>query len=198
MRVFQDGEYVFAHTEYDFFGPKIGFDIFRFENGKIVEHWDNLQETPKTPNPSGHSMIDGPTTSTDPDRTDANKKLVAAFVDDILVGGRLEKLQGYFNGDKYVQHNPQIADGLTGLSAALAELAKQGVTMKYDREKYWAPLMTVWRPGRREISIGGKQKMSQIGPPDGVPPAPCQETLSLPKKRAIVNWFPEFPPSCPT
>jgi predicted SnoaL-like aldol condensation-catalyzing enzyme len=60
VRVFQDGDYVFAHSEYDFFGPKIGFDIFRFENGKIVEHWDNLQETPASPNPSGHTMTDGP------------------------------------------------------------------------------------------------------------------------------------------
>src|SRR5690606_19445261 len=42
VRVFQDGDYVFAHTDYNFFGPKIGFDIFRFEDGKIVEHWDNL------------------------------------------------------------------------------------------------------------------------------------------------------------
>ena len=46
VRVFQDGNYVVAHTDYNFFGPKIGFDIFRFEDGKIVEHWDNLQETP--------------------------------------------------------------------------------------------------------------------------------------------------------
>lgn len=133
VRVFQDGNYVFAHTDYNFFGPKIGFDIFRFENGKIVEHWDNLQETPKAANPSGHTMIDGPTTPTDLDRTEANKKLVAAFVDDILVNGRMEKLQGYFDGDKYIQHNPQIADGLSGLGAALEEMAKQGVTMKYDK-----------------------------------------------------------------
>lgn len=59
IRVFEDGDYVFAHTEYDFFGPKIAFDIFRFEDGLIVEHWDNLQETPKKPNPSGRTMIDG-------------------------------------------------------------------------------------------------------------------------------------------
>src|SRR4030081_2836477 len=51
LRVFQDGPYVFAHTDYDFFGPKIGFDAFRFENGKLAEHWDNLQET-AGPNPS--------------------------------------------------------------------------------------------------------------------------------------------------
>lgn len=40
IRVFQDGDVVFAQTEYNFFGPKIGFDVFRFENGLIVEHWD--------------------------------------------------------------------------------------------------------------------------------------------------------------
>ena len=50
IRVFEDGNYVFAHTEYNFFGPRIGFDIFRFEDGLIVEHWDNLQET--RPNPA--------------------------------------------------------------------------------------------------------------------------------------------------
>jgi predicted SnoaL-like aldol condensation-catalyzing enzyme len=133
VRVFQDGDYVFAHTDYNFFGPKIGFDVFRFENGQIVEHWDNLQDKPTTPNPSGHTMIDGPTSATDMDKTVANKALVRAFVDDILVNGRMDKLAGYFDGDKYTQHNPQIPDGLSGLGGALQAMAKQGITMKYDR-----------------------------------------------------------------
>jgi predicted SnoaL-like aldol condensation-catalyzing enzyme len=131
VRVFRDGDFVFAHTDYNFFGPKIGFDIFRFEDGKIVEHWDNLQETPATPNPSGRTMIDGPAMAKDFDKTEANKTLVAAFVDDILVNGRLERLAGYFDGDHYRQHNPQIADGLSGLGAALEAMAKAGITMKY-------------------------------------------------------------------
>lgn len=133
VRIFQDGEYVFAHTDYNFFGRKIGFDIFRFENGKVVEHWDNLQQTPTAPNPSGRTMIDGPTVAVDLSQTDANKALVRAFVDDILVNGRMEKLAGYFDGDNYVQHNPQIGDGLSGLGAALQAMAKQGLTMKYDK-----------------------------------------------------------------
>jgi predicted SnoaL-like aldol condensation-catalyzing enzyme len=132
VRVFEDGEYVFAHTEYEFFGPKIGFDIFRFENGKIVEHWDNLQETAPA-NPSGNSMIDGATTAIELDQTEANKALVTQFVDDILVNGRSEKLAGYFDGDSYIQHNPQIANGLSGLGAALEAMAKAGITMKYDK-----------------------------------------------------------------
>lgn len=37
-RVLVDSDYVVLHTEYNLFGPKAGFDIFRFENGQIVEH----------------------------------------------------------------------------------------------------------------------------------------------------------------
>ncbi len=130
VRMFQDNDYVFSHTDYDFFGPKIGFDIFRFEEGLIVEHWDNLQETASA-NPSGHTMIDGPTEIKDQNKTEQNKKLVRQFVEDILVNGRMEKLTDYFDGDSYTQHNPQIADGLSGLGQALEAWAKQGITMAY-------------------------------------------------------------------
>lgn len=57
VRVFQDGDYVFSHTEYDFFGPKIGFDIFRFSEGRIVEHRDNLQTT-AGPNPDDRFRVE--------------------------------------------------------------------------------------------------------------------------------------------
>ncbi len=132
VRVLQDGPFVVAHTDYNFFGPKVGFDIFRFEDGKIVEHWDNLQEK-AVANPSGHTMLDGATAVTDLDKTEANKALVRAFVDDILVNGRMEKLAGYFDGDNYIQHNPNIGDGLSGLGKALGAMAKAGITMKYSQ-----------------------------------------------------------------
>ena len=132
VRVFQDGDFVFAHTEYNFFGPKIAFDIFRFENGKIVEHWDNLQETAK-PNPSNHTMIDGPTEVRDPGKTEENKTLVKGLVEDILVNGRLDKLAGYFEGDNYIQHNPLVPDTLSGLGKAIMEWASQGIHLKYDK-----------------------------------------------------------------
>ncbi len=133
VRLLEDGDFVVAHTDYNFFGPKIGFDIFRFEDGKIVEHWDNLQEKPADPNPSGHTMTDGPAEPRDLDKTDANKKLVQSFVEDVLVAGNLAKLASYFDGDNYTQHNPHIADGLSGLGKALEALAKQGIAMKYAK-----------------------------------------------------------------
>jgi predicted SnoaL-like aldol condensation-catalyzing enzyme len=132
VRAFEDGDYVVAHTEYNFFGPKIGFDVFRFESGRIVEHWDNLQET-AGPNLSGHTMIDGQTGVTDLHNTEVNRTLVRRFVDDILVNGRMETLAGYFDGDNYIQHNPHITDQLSGLSTALQEWTKQGITLKFDR-----------------------------------------------------------------
>jgi predicted SnoaL-like aldol condensation-catalyzing enzyme len=131
VRVFEDGDLVVAHTEYNFFGPKIGFDIFRFEDGKIVEHWDNLQETAGS-NPSGHSMTDGPVSVTDLDKTSANKALVGNFVKEVLVNGHLDKLSSYFDGDNYVQHNPNIGSGLSGLGRALEAMAKAGIALKFD------------------------------------------------------------------
>ena len=132
VRVFQDGDLVFTHTDYDFFGPKVGFDIFRFENGRIVEHWDNLQDKPDGPNPSGHTMLDGPTEATDLDKTEQNKALVRNWVDDFF-NGRAPKFAGYFDGDNYIQHNPQIGDGLTGLVAAFEAMKKQGMTLKFEK-----------------------------------------------------------------
>ncbi len=132
VRVFQDGDYVFAHTDYNFFGPKIGFDIFRFEDGKIVEHWDNLQET-AGPNPSGHTMTDGPSDVSDTAKTEKNKALVRTFIEDVLVGGNMGSLANYFDGDRFIQHNPGMADGLSGLGSGLEAMAKQGIVMKYDK-----------------------------------------------------------------
>ncbi len=132
VRVLQDGDFVVTHTDYNFFGPKVGFDIFRFEEGKIVEHWDNLQETAAEPSPSGHTMIDGPTTVSDPDKTAANKALLQSYMDDLL-NGRRDRFASYFDGNHYIQHNPWVADNLTGLFAGLQALAKQGLAVKYDR-----------------------------------------------------------------
>lgn len=132
VRVFADGDYVVAHTDYNFFGPKIGFDIFRFDDGKIVEHWDNLQTTPESANPSGHTMVDGTTEIVDVEKTEENKQIAENFVKDVLMGQHPEKLAEYFDGNNYIQHNPGIADGLDGLGAALANMAQAGIEMKYD------------------------------------------------------------------
>lgn len=132
LRAFEDGDYVFAHTEYEFASSKIGFEVFRFEDDLAVEHWDNIQQR-QGPNPSGHTMVDGPTEAADFDRTESNREIVRSFVDDILINRQLEKLEHFFDGERHTQHNPKLADGLPALRAVLETKSDKDFTIKYDQ-----------------------------------------------------------------
>lgn len=133
IRAFEDGDKVFLQTVYNFAGAgeQVAFDIFRFdETGLIAEHWDNLA-TKADPNPSGRTQIDGTKELKDLNKTEGNRELVKNFLYDVMQGKRPEKTADYFDGDIYIQHNTGIADGLSGLGAALSALAEQGVQMIY-------------------------------------------------------------------
>ncbi|HNW83501.1 MAG TPA: hypothetical protein PKG52_11500 [bacterium] len=131
VRAFEDGDFVFTHTEYNFFGPKIGFDIFRFENGKIVEHWDNLAPIQQK-NPSGRTQIDGETTIVDKNKTESNKQVVQNFLNDILYSHK-QNFTDYINPQKYIQHNNAIADGLDGFGAAMKNMAENSLVMEFKK-----------------------------------------------------------------
>ena len=134
IRAFEDGDKVFLQTVYNFAGAgeQVAFDIFRFdEDGKIAEHWDNLADKAE-PNPSRHTQIDGTMEKKDVDK-EATRKVVSAFVGDILRGENPDNITSYFDGDNYIQHNTGIADGLSGLGKALATLAEQGIQMIYNK-----------------------------------------------------------------
>lgn len=47
-RVVSQGDLVMIHTRYTGWGPKpmVAVDIFRFEDGRIAEHWDVMQAVP--------------------------------------------------------------------------------------------------------------------------------------------------------
>ena len=134
LRAFEDGDKVFMQTVYNFAGAgeQVAFDIFRFEDGLIAEHWDNLAAKAQ-PNPSGRTQIDGQTEAKDLDKTEENRALVKSFLYDVMQGNNPQKTPDYFDGDKYLQHNTGIADGLSGLGAALEQLAKAGIAMIYDK-----------------------------------------------------------------
>lgn len=56
----EDGNFVMVHGRYRGWGPKpmVAVDIFRIESGKIVEHWDVMQEeTPAGESANGNSMF---------------------------------------------------------------------------------------------------------------------------------------------
>ena len=91
-RVLAEGDLVVFHNTYSnaqAFGSEkiVAFDLFRIEDGKIAEHWDNI--TPVAPaNPSGHSQTDGPSEIVDLDKTAANKALCGRFRRDHSRQGR--------------------------------------------------------------------------------------------------------------
>jgi predicted SnoaL-like aldol condensation-catalyzing enzyme len=130
VRVFEDGDYVFAHTDYDFNVVEVGFEVFRFEDGLVVEHWDNLQSKPGSPNPSGHTMLDGPTATTDLDRTEENRDLIRSFVEEVLVNDQLSRLDHYIASEGYIEHNPHMTDGLPALRETLSRNDK---ARRYDK-----------------------------------------------------------------
>jgi len=132
VRAFEDGDYVFTHTEYNFFGPKVGFDIFRFENGLIVEHWDNLQPIAEK-SVSGRTQLDGPTEVSDLEKTEANKALIKGFVADVLMGANPARITDYVSTETYHQHNPNVGDGLAALGQAIQAMAEAGTPMTYTK-----------------------------------------------------------------
>lgn len=132
VRGFQDGGYVFAHMEYDFSSRKICFEVFRFEDGLAVEHWDNIQER-AGPNRSGRSMVDGPCEASDHALTEANRVLVRDFAETVLIGGQTGRLSGYLPEDGLAEHNPKLADGIAPLRAALEETRNGRRVIGYQR-----------------------------------------------------------------
>jgi|TARA_B110000438_G_scaffold271158_1_gene288825 predicted SnoaL-like aldol condensation-catalyzing enzyme len=120
VRVFEDGDFVFAHTDYDFNVVEVGFEVFRFEDGLVVEHWDNLQSKPSRPNLSGHTTLDGSTKITDLDKTEVHRELIRSFLEEVLLKSQFERLSHYIDPDHYVEHNRQMEDGFEALHTALS------------------------------------------------------------------------------
>lgn len=120
VRIFEDGDFVFAHTDYDFNVVEIGFEVFRFEDGFAVEHWDNLQTKVDHLNPSGHSMIDGTTEISDLEKTEENRTLIRNFLESVLLDRNFDFLKEFVAQEGYIEHNPAMADGLEALQEELA------------------------------------------------------------------------------
>lgn len=130
-RVFEDGDFAFAHNEYDFSGFRAAFEVFRFEGDHAVEHWDNIQRL-EGPNPSGRGMMDGATEVLDRDKTEQNRALVRAFVTGVLIGRQFEMLPNYVN-DRLIQHDPNLPDGQQAWHDALSATGENGERISYDR-----------------------------------------------------------------
>ena len=112
-----------------------GFDLFRVENGIIVEHWDVNQSVPEnertTANPE--VMFDGANkTNLSPAETAANKELVTAFVKGVFEQHKVREFSDRYLADHYIQHNPWIGDGKAPFVSFFEQLFKDDPSAEYE------------------------------------------------------------------
>jgi predicted SnoaL-like aldol condensation-catalyzing enzyme len=128
-RTLVDGDFVLLHSKYQgvarYAGPAIAFDLFRFKDGKIVEHWGG-QEPEEPPNLSGRNQVDGPTKVLDRDKTEANRALVRDYRETVMVALRFDRIEEFIEGAHYAQHASKIGDGIARLRERIASVAKEG------------------------------------------------------------------------
>lgn len=125
VRAYEDGDFVFGHTEYDFATRRVGFEIFRFEGNQAVEHWDNIQPR-MGPNASGRSMVDGPTKSIDLELTETNRAFAGSFIKEVFVDGHSDKLDKYIDIDIFITHSPELDNGLEAMHEMIEAVSDSG------------------------------------------------------------------------
>ena len=116
MRSIEDGQYVFLHVYQNINNGEakwVTTDFFDTdENDKIIEHWDVIAAF-RGPNPSGRTQVDGPSEITDLDKTETNKAVVREMITQVLMpGGDPSRIDEFISDQQYIQHNPDVADGL--------------------------------------------------------------------------------------
>lgn len=122
VRGWEDGRYVFVHAYQSLNEGEskwVTADFFDTDDDdRIVEHWDVIAEFAAS-TPSGHTSIDGPNEVIDLDRTQQNKALVRAMLEDLLMPGGDPENIGRYIAEDYIQHNAEIADGLAPFEAVV-------------------------------------------------------------------------------
>jgi predicted SnoaL-like aldol condensation-catalyzing enzyme len=139
-RMLVDGDLVLLHSKYEgvgrYGGAAIAFDLFRFNNGKIVEHWGGQQpEAP--PNPSGRTEVDGPTDVLDREKTKTNLALVRAYRQTVFDSLRFDRIEEFLD-TYFAQHASKSGDGIAALRERIASVAKGGGQVKITSRRYVA------------------------------------------------------------
>src|SRR5580704_18472190 len=124
VRTLQDGPFVVTHTKGDLRRPCVFFDISRFEDGLIAEHW-LLEEEVAPANESGHTQIDGPTQAKHLEETKKNKAFVREYYETVHLAGDHGKIAQYVSED-HVRHEPHARDGVAAFLRDLGSFNQPG------------------------------------------------------------------------
>ena len=121
VRAFEDGSYVVTQAAGQIADQSTFFEVFRFEEGLIAEHWA-FSAPAAPPNQSGHTQTDGPTTAQDLEATAQNKAFTRDYYQTFHLAGDHRNSAGYFAGDLCIRHEPGVRDGVAEFLHDVQEL----------------------------------------------------------------------------
>jgi predicted SnoaL-like aldol condensation-catalyzing enzyme len=111
VRILSDGDLVVTQGVFHGFAPVplLGFDVWRVEGGRVVEHWDALGPLAGVA-PNGHTPLDGPREASTGADAGQNRRVVEEVVAGVLIGGADGAAESTVAPD-YVEHDPRGLDG---------------------------------------------------------------------------------------
>lgn len=123
VRSFQDGDFVVLQSDGLVLGKNTFFDVFRFTDGLIAEHW-TFSSPGGPPNKSGHTQVDGPIAAKHLGSTEENKAFMRDYYQTFHIARDHSRNDEWFPGDVMIRHEPGVRDGLGEFLHDVEELMK--------------------------------------------------------------------------
>lgn len=111
-------------------------DIWRVEDGALVEHWDHYQQAPEEA-ANDNTMYQGPTANPYARGQDVerNRERAIAVLKAFETPADTSAVEEFVSPQTYIQHNPYVPDGRDALTGYLGSLAADGKNLKVDIAK---------------------------------------------------------------
>ncbi|WP_114786051.1 nuclear transport factor 2 family protein [Vibrio tetraodonis] len=126
-RTIAEGPYVAIHSVWTASDKSqyVYVDIWREENGKLVEHWDHYQKVPAL-SANKNTMYQGPEVNIYDSTQDIerNRKRAISIIKSFDNPANKIAVKKYVSDETYIQHNPEVPDGKDALLDYLDYLHK--------------------------------------------------------------------------
>lgn len=134
-RTIAEGPYVAIHSVWTTSdgAEYVYVDIWRAEDGKLVEHWDHYQQVPKE-SVHQNTMYQGPDANIydTTQNVERNRARAIAVLNSFDNPSDTSAAKQYISGETYIQHNPEVPDGRDALVGYLDYLSSKNAKLKTD------------------------------------------------------------------